>query len=80
MRFRDWVRRRGKGTIAFVARETGLSYQYIHALASSQKLVALYATAKRISDFTNGVVSIAELCERPRRRRSRKRTTTAAAA
>lgn len=67
MRLRAWVKDAGKGAIARLARQTGISYQTIHALAAAgctQR--ARYDNAKRISEATDGAVSIAELCELPR--------------
>jgi hypothetical protein len=58
---------------------SGVSYQTIHALVTQDRRVKFYDVAKRISDATRGVVSIAELCE-SRRVRVRKRKRRAAAA
>lgn len=75
MRLREWVTAGGKGAISRLVAVTGLTYPTIHALARDKRR-ARYETAAIICAATGGVVSIAELCELPRRaprRRLRKR-------
>ena len=69
MRLREWCDIRGRGVLKWLERETGVSYTTIHGLYSERQ-VATYATAVKISKATRGKVTIGELCthrEEPRR-------------
>jgi hypothetical protein len=57
------VRNEGRGAMSRIARETGCSYATIHAAATKNKPIQRYVTAKKISDATQGRVSIVELLE-----------------
>lgn len=64
MRLKEWVRRQGTGAISRLQRETGLAYSTIFRAAHDRKPVR-FATAKLLSEATNGAVSVEELCECP---------------
>lgn len=62
MRFSEWLAAQPHGTTMRLCRETGLALRTLYNVRDGVN-VPTYATAKRISDATNGAVSIAELCE-----------------
>ena len=63
MTLAEWIEQRGHGAKAFLARETGLSWQAIHS-ASSGLVAMRYENAQRIHAATGGEVSIETLCTR----------------
>jgi hypothetical protein len=62
MHLDDYIARHGHGTKARLSRQTGLDYTTIFK-AAQRRPVRRYDTARRISEATDGEVSIAELCE-----------------
>lgn len=58
----EWVAREGSGAISRLSRETGLAYTTVFEAAHGRRAVR-YETAKRISEATDGVVTIEEICE-----------------
>lgn len=72
MRLGQWVKQQGVGELTRLRRETGVAYTTIHLLAHDHH-PATYAVAVKLSDATGGAVSVAELCELPRKRLRRAR-------
>ena len=62
MRLADWIQERGRGAMAALSRDSGLSYLTVFR-ASRGRAIKTYATAKALSVATGGVVSVEELCE-----------------
>jgi hypothetical protein len=62
MTLREWLDRYGKGGRARLMRESGISGPTIDKAAQGEP-VGRYDTAKRISEATAGLVTVAELCE-----------------
>ncbi len=58
----EWVARQGRGAIAKLSKDTGLSYPTVLELSKGRGR-AKYETAKKISEATAGEVSIESLCE-----------------
>lgn len=69
MRLKAYVESKGRGEIARLAKDSGLTYGTIWNLVKKEgELLTKYETAKRLSDATRGedgkpAVSVAELCE-----------------
>ena len=59
----EWIRQRGHGAIADIARRSGLNYSTVWPLCARGERPKTYSTAKAISVATDGAVSIAELFE-----------------
>jgi hypothetical protein len=79
MRLEEWIEQAGRGELARIQRATGLSYQCVHAVVHGRK--PEYDTARRISEATDGAVTISELyAPRPPVRINRKRRKPKAAA
>lgn len=62
MTLNDWVAEQGKGSMSLLQRKTGLAYTTVWKAARGIRTVR-YATAKLLSQATDGAVSVAELCE-----------------
>lgn len=94
MRLRDFVSDENgelkRGEIARLVRAADLSYPTVHAVARGKDYLRSYERARRLSDATNGVVTVTDLCTpdprfykaKPRRSRAkgkgRRRTKEAA--
>lgn len=59
----EWVRSQPRGVYTRMSRKTEISYSHLRELVRTGDAVGRYDTAKRISEFTGGEVSIEELCE-----------------
>lgn len=59
----EWCDARGRGAMADLARESGVSYQTIQKVATHGQRVVRYDVAKAISDATGGEVTVKDLCE-----------------
>ena len=68
MTLKEWCAERGRGECARLARETGVSYKTVRAVAKGA-ILARYPIAKVLSEATKGAVSVEELCE-PRQTKS----------
>ena len=79
MMLSEYVRSKGSGEISRIVRVAEVANTTVHRALKGQP-VSRYETAKRISDATGGVVSIAELCEpaTPKQPAPRRRTSPAA--
>ena len=66
MDFSTWLSKQPRATMKAIERKTGLGYSTI---GSAKKLLPLhhYPTAKELSDFTGGEVSVLELMDPPKR-------------
>lgn len=62
MRFSEWAKRQPRGVLKRIEREQGVGYNTLSRLMRGETL-ANYVVAKKISDATDGEVSVAELCE-----------------
>jgi hypothetical protein len=62
MRLSEWIHKHGRGAMAALSRDSGLSYITVFR-ASRGRSIKTYATAKALSDATGGDVSVQELCE-----------------
>jgi len=51
-----------RGEIARLVRITGISYPTVHAVARGAGYLRNYDRARRLSDATDGVVTVADLC------------------
>lgn len=67
-----YVKLKGTGEMTRLHRESGVSYATIHRLSKKGHRLSHYDSAKRLSEATGGVVSIAELCEAPKLRKRRR--------
>lgn len=63
MTLHDYIEAQGAGTISRLMRTTGCAATTLHGVLDGAP-IARYELAKRISDATGGVVTVAELCER----------------
>lgn len=63
MRLREWVEKRGRGEISRIVKDTGLAYSTVYWIYKG-KTTPEYETAKKISVYTEGQVTIDELCDR----------------
>jgi len=63
MKLADYVEREGRGAIARISRESGVSYTTVHAIARHGQTLSRYDLAKQISDATGGAVTVEDLCE-----------------
>lgn len=69
-----------RGEIARLVRITGISYPTVHAVARGADYLRNYDRARKLSDATDGLVTVADLCTpdprrhvtKPKRRRSTK--------
>jgi DNA-binding transcriptional regulator YdaS (Cro superfamily) len=59
-----WAALRGWGALSWLARESGVTYPTVHAIARGARR-ASYKTAIKLSEATGGAVTVAELCESP---------------
>ncbi len=82
----EWVEKNGRGSLSRLSRETGLAYTTIFTALGGK--IKRYDVAKKISDATNGAVSVADCCEpnghaakavRPTRKTSARRRRSRAA-
>jgi len=62
MRLDEYVEGKPRGEIARLARDSGLAYATVWNLCHGDRLKT-YDAAKRLSDATEGAVSVADLCE-----------------
>ena len=62
MRMPDYIKDKPRGEMARLSRESGLAYGTVLNVCNGE-LLKTYETAKKLSEATGGVVSIAELCE-----------------
>lgn len=62
MTLHDWIEQQGGGEISRLVRVTGCAASSLHNHLNGQP-IGRYETAKKISDATDGAVSIADLCE-----------------
>lgn len=75
-----------RGEIARLVRITGISYPTVHAVARGSDYLRSYDRARKLSDATDGVVTVADLCTPdPRRhvakpKRTRRKSATKARA
>ena len=61
MTFKEWADQQPRGALKRIERELGVGYSTLMKLCAGGS-VARYETAKRISDATDGAVSVEELC------------------
>ena len=71
MNLAAYVKLQGDGEMTRLHRASGVSYTTIWKVAKKGHFLDSYDSAKRLSAATGGVVSIAELCEQPRKKRKR---------
>lgn len=65
MRLAEYVKSRPRGEIARLARVSGVTTSVLSELVGGHRLLSRYSVAKRVSNATGGVVTVAELCEAP---------------
>jgi hypothetical protein len=62
MRFPEWARQQPRGALKRIERDHGVGYNTLARLMRGETL-ANYTVAKKISDATDGAVTVAEICE-----------------
>lgn len=62
MRFPEWVQTQERGALKRIERQTGVGYTTLMRLNSGDT-IARYDVAKRISEATDGAVTVDELCD-----------------
>jgi hypothetical protein len=62
MTLADWVKEAGRGAMSRLSQSTGVAYSTVHNAVKGQ-LIKQYDVAKKLSEATDGKVTIAELCE-----------------
>lgn len=71
MRLDEYVAKHGRGTMRVLAEASGVSYLTIRNATQGMR-IKLYDIALAISKATGGAVSVAELCEPPKKGRRRR--------
>jgi hypothetical protein len=61
MRFSEWVEEQPRGTLKQIERTTGVGYTTLQRLRAGERL-SRYDLAKKISDATDGAVTVDEIC------------------
>lgn len=62
LHFDAWIARQPRGTQARIYREFGVSFATMYN-AAQRKPLRRYSTAKKLSDATDGKVTVKALCE-----------------
>ncbi len=62
MTLADWVKDAGRGAMSRLSQSTGVAYSTVHNAVKGQ-LIKQYDVAKKLSDATGGLVTVADLCE-----------------
>ena len=62
MEFSTWVSKQPRGVLKRIEREANVGYTTLHRLMRGERIDS-YSLAKRVSDATEGAVTVDDLCE-----------------